>query len=114
MNSISLEQLKSRLDRQEPVQLVMALGQWAYERLHIPGSLIFTDPNEAVSRLSRDQEVIVYCTNPACAASFRLYYRLKHLGFTKLARFSGGIEEWMDAGLPVEGSLAKELAYAAA
>jgi rhodanese-related sulfurtransferase len=105
MNTITRDELRVRLERREPVQLVMALGHWAYDRLHIPGSLNFNDYKDAAARLSPDQEIVIYCTNQACPASYRAYYQLLNMGFTKIARFDGGIEEWMEAGLPVEGSL---------
>lgn len=109
MKTITRDELKVRLDKREPVQLVMALSRWAYDRLHIPGSLNFQTINEALEGLSPEQEVVVYDSNPDCPASYRMYYHLKSLGFEKIARFAGGIEAWMDAGLPVEGSLAAEL-----
>lgn len=112
MNTITLEELKARLEGQEPVQLVMALGRWAYDRLHIPGSQHFESIEEALKCLSPDGEVVVYCTNPFCHASYQLYYHLISRGYTKICRFSGGIEAWMDAGLPLEGSLAAEWAAA--
>jgi len=114
MKTISREELRSRLDRHEPVKLVMALGHWAFERLHIPGSLNFENMAEAAGNLSRDQEIVIYDSNPACPASYRAYYQLKGMGFTKVTRFSGGIEDWVEAGYPVEGSLSGELAWAAA
>ena len=109
MKTITREELKARLDRQEPAQVVMALGRWAYERLRIPGSLNFATIDEALDHLSPDREVIVYCANPDCPASYRLYYHLQCLGFEKITRFAGGIEDWMEAGYPMEGSLAAEL-----
>jgi len=113
MNTISRENLKARLERREPVQLVMALNHWAYDQLHIPGSRNFENMAEAAGNLSRDREVIIYCANPACPASYRAYYQLKSMGFNKIARYSGGIEDWTEAGYPVEGSLAGEAAWAA-
>jgi rhodanese-related sulfurtransferase len=109
MNTISREVLKERLDRSEPIQLVMALGRWAYDQLHIPGSLYFEDINDAAANLSHDQEIVIYCANPACPASYRAYYHLKSKGYTKVTRFSGGIEDWIEAGLPVESSAALTL-----
>ncbi len=112
MNTISREELKIRLDRREPVQVVMALSPWAYNRLHIPGSVGIERLAELISGRERDQEVVVYDSNPACPASYRTYYLLESLGFTNVRRFAGGMEEWMEAGYPVEGSLAGEPAYA--
>ena len=110
MNTITREALSARLERQEPVQLVMALGRWAWEQARIPGSLNLETLNEALDRLSQDEEVVVYCTSPACPASYRLYHYLKSLGFKKIARYSGGIEEWAEAGLPIEGKQAAQFA----
>jgi rhodanese-related sulfurtransferase len=112
MKTITLDELKSRFERSEPLQLVMALTRWHFDRLHIPGSQLLEDFEEAASSMTGDQEVIVYCTNPACPASYRLYYLLKNLGFEKVVRFEGGIEAWMEAGLPMEGALAQEMAFA--
>ena len=104
MKTISREELKNRLDRREPVQLVMALGRWDYEAMHIPGSVLLDN----LSNLNRAQEVIVYDTNPACPASYRAYYLLMSLGFTNVRRFPGGIEEWLEAGYPIEGNAVNE------
>lgn len=109
MKTVSREELKNRLDGAEPIQLVMALEPWAYERLHIPGSMNFETAFQAAQHLNRDREVVVYCANPHCPASYRMYYYLASSGFTRIVRFAGGIEAWLEAGLPVEGSLAAEL-----
>jgi 3-mercaptopyruvate sulfurtransferase SseA len=114
MKTISREELKTFLDRREPVQVVMTLSPWAYNRLHIPGSVGIERLAKLISAWERDQELVVYDSNPACPASYRAYYLLESLGFTNVRRFAGGIEEWLEAGYPVEGSLAEEQAYAAA
>jgi rhodanese-related sulfurtransferase len=106
MKTITKDELRLRLNKHEPVQLVMALGDWAYNQLRIPGSLNFRDWNDAAANLLPDQEIVIYCTNADCPASYRAYYQLLSMGYKNIARFSGGIQEWMEAGLPVEGSLA--------
>jgi rhodanese-related sulfurtransferase len=106
MNTISSKELRHLLDGHEPVQLVMALDSWAYDRLHIPGSVGLESLADLLLSQERDREVIVYDTNPACPASYRVYQLLKSQGFTRVQRFAGGMEEWLEAGYPVEGSLA--------
>ena len=112
MNTISHEELKTRLDQQEPIYVVMVLGMWAYNHMHIPGSFGIEFLMDLIENQEYDREVIVYDSNPACPASYRVYYLLQSLGFTNVRRFAGGIEEWMEAGYPVEGSLAGEPAWA--
>lgn len=106
MNVISREDLKQKIDCGENVKLVMAMGRHAYEWLHIPGSLHFDTMGEAIKSLDRDDEVIVYCSNPLCQASVNAYLVLRSHGFKKLWRYAGGLVEWQDAGYPLEGSLA--------
>jgi hypothetical protein len=49
MQLISREELKQKLEREDRFQLVMALGDWQYRAKHIPGSLHFATPQEALT-----------------------------------------------------------------
>jgi rhodanese-related sulfurtransferase len=50
---------------------------------------------------------VVYCTNPLCYYSIQAYHLLRNRGFTKVARYAGGLLDWQDAGYPLEGSLVR-------
>jgi rhodanese-related sulfurtransferase len=110
MKIISTQELKDKLDRGEDVKLIMALGRRAFDLLHIPGSLHFQDYAEAVKTLDPHEEVIVYCSNRLCPASINLYMMLRSHGFENLYRYAGGLDEWYDAGYPLEGQLAQDKA----
>ena len=106
MELIGREELKAKLDRRDKFHLVMALGEWAYRAKHIPGSIYFTNTEEAMKAakgLTLDEEIVVYCSNPGCMASITAYNRLKGMGFRRVRRFAGGVEEWEAAGFPLEG-----------
>lgn len=103
MKIISREELKEKLDRGDDVKLIMALDRQAFHNMHIPGSLHFDQLYEALSVLERDDEIVVYCSNPHCAASVHAYHVLASYGFTNLARYAGGLAEWQDAGYPLAG-----------
>ena len=47
MNTIGREELKGKLDRGDDFKLLMTMNKWAYEAMHIPGSLNIYDPEEA-------------------------------------------------------------------
>jgi len=106
MRIISREELKEKLDRGDDVKLIMALDSFAFKRLHIPGSLHFDNLVEARDQLDPDDEIVVYCSNPACPASVNAYYVLHTLGFKRLSRYAGGLAEWQQAGYPLEGTMA--------
>jgi rhodanese-related sulfurtransferase len=111
MKTISKEELKAKLDRGESFKLVMTMDPNAFEWAHIPGSININDMQEAVSKLDLDEEVVIYCSSPFCNASFRAYYTLRSLGFKNLRRYSGGLQDWYEAGYPLEGKMALELEF---
>jgi rhodanese-related sulfurtransferase len=105
MRLISAQELTEKLDRGDSVKLVNALGNWEYEAAHIPGSLHFSTPEETLNGLGRDDEIVVHCSNPSCRASVTLYRFLERNGYRNVRRFAGGLQEWQEAGYPLEGSM---------
>jgi len=106
MKTITRQELKARLDRGEDLKLVMTMSGAAYDWLHIPGSLHFERASDIVEQLDRGDEIVVYCSNPLCYYSIQAYHLLRSKGFTRVARYAGGLLDWQDAGYPLEGSLA--------
>jgi rhodanese-related sulfurtransferase len=103
VRTIERDELQRRLAAKDPrVKLVMTLGDWEFHAKHIPGSLHFKDAAELLSALNKDDEVVVYCTNPPCLASVAAYHRLVQEGYTNVRRYAGGIEDWEQAGLPLQ------------
>ena len=103
MRLISAQELKEKLDRGDPLKLVNALGDWEYRASHIPGSLHFSTPEETLRGLGVDDEIVVHCSNPSCMASVALYQLLERNGYRNVRRFAGGLQEWQEAGFPLEG-----------
>ena len=101
--TIGREELKNKLDRGEPVRLVMALNRWAFDAKHIPGSLHFDNPEELYSSLDKDDEVVVYCSTVDCLSSVAMYRALVAHGYKNVRRYAGGLIDWEDAGFPLEG-----------
>ena len=105
MNTISTKELKAKLDRGDDFKLVMTMGAWAFHAKHIPGSLNVSTSAEATEQLSLDDEIIVYCSNADCVASQTAYHMLTNAGFSSVRRYTGGLEEWEEAGYPLEGDM---------
>jgi rhodanese-related sulfurtransferase len=103
IQTISRGELKTKLDGGDDFKLIMALNRWAYEAKHIPGSLHFDTPDELYAAVKPDDEVIVYCSNVDCLSSVALYRDLVRRGYRKVRRYAGGLLDWEDAGLPLEG-----------
>ena len=106
IRTISRDELKAKLDRGDAFKLIMALNRWAFDAKHIPGSLHFDTPAELYAAVRPDDEVVVYCSQTHCLSSVALYRDLVRLGYRNVRRYSGGLLDWEDAGLPLEGEFA--------
>jgi rhodanese-related sulfurtransferase len=106
IQTIDRDELKAKLDGGDDFKLIMALNRWAYDAKHIPGSIHFDTPGELYAAIRPDDEVVVYCSNVDCLSSVALYRDLVRRGYQNVRRFSGGLLDWEDAGLPLEGEFA--------
>jgi rhodanese-related sulfurtransferase len=104
LEKISANELKNKLDQGEPIQLVAALDQYEYLAGHIPGSIYFENPREAASSLDKNAEIVVYCSGPSCASGPVAAQYFMRSGFEKVRLYSGGLEQWDEAGFPLEKS----------
>jgi rhodanese-related sulfurtransferase len=103
IRTITRDELKQKLDRGDDFKLVMALNRWAFDAKHIPGSLHFDRPDELYTAVHPDDEVVVYCSNVDCLSSVALYRDLVRRDYRNVRRYAGGLIDWEDAGLPLEG-----------
>jgi rhodanese-related sulfurtransferase len=111
MKKITSEELKQRLEEQgSSLKLINALDPRQFELMHIPRSLNLTQREQIVEELQKDDDIVVYCTNEVCYRSRVLYTILEEMGYRKVRRFSGGLEEWDRMGFPVEGTMATNAA----
>jgi rhodanese-related sulfurtransferase len=106
IETIEREELREKLDRGDELRLVMALNDWAFRAKHIPGSEHFDSLEAALTSLTPDEEIVVYCTSPECHSSIALYMALREAGYQNVRRYSGGLSDWEEAGLPLEGDWA--------
>ena len=103
IKTIGREELKAKLDRGDDFKLVMAMHEWGFRAAHIPGSLHYNTVEEAGEDLDLDDEIVVYCTDPACVASQLAYQWLIEAGYTNVRRYAGGLSDWAAAGWELEG-----------
>jgi rhodanese-related sulfurtransferase len=96
---ISREELKVKLDRGDNFKLVNALGEWAFNAKHTPGSINTSKIEDARRFLDPNDDIVIYCSNASCIASIIGYQHLTNMGFSKVRRYAGGIVDWEQAGL---------------
>jgi rhodanese-related sulfurtransferase len=103
VRTIEREELRQKMARGDRFKLVMSLNEWAFLAKHILGSVHFNTPEEMLAALKKDDEIVVYCSNPDCLASLAVYRRLVEHGYKNVRRYAGGLVDWENAGLPLEG-----------
>ena|SRR5258706_10946989 len=108
VRTIEREELREKITRGDDFKLVMSLNEWAFDAKRIPKSIHFNTPDEMLSKLKKDDEIVVYCSNPPCLASLAAYRRLVDHGYTNVRRYAGGLIDWEDAGFPLEGDWVTE------
>ncbi len=107
--NITREQLEAKMGRGDDFVLVEALSQKHYVSSHLPGAINlpyeFVDEAEKVLP-DKDTEVVVYCMNPECTASAEEARELEEAGYSRVLHYAAGKQDWIRAGLPVEGGRA--------
>lgn len=106
---LSRADLQQLLSEGVGVTLVDALPESYYAQQHLPGAINLVEPDvDALApRLLPDREatVVAYCSNEACSNSKAVARRLEALGYADVRTYPGGIQDWVDAGLPTETTL---------
>lgn len=110
MHTIDRSELQALLDGDAAVRVVMTLGPDRYRAAHIPGTETFASVDEGLDSLGADEDIVVYCSGPACPSSRAAYRLLESRGYRNVRRYAGGLEDWHRAGLPLEGTGALGLA----
>jgi rhodanese-related sulfurtransferase len=98
--------LAAKLASQNAPRIVEALPEKYYLDWHLPGAL-HLPLDELESRATRilpdkDAEVVVYCASASCRNSHEAARRLEVLGYSNVAVYAGGKEDWQAAHLPIE------------
>lgn len=101
VRDITRAEILAKLERGDEFKLAMALDRRLFRERHIPGSLNIPDRAAALALLRRDDEIVVYGWNVACPAGLGACRQLRAAGFTRVARYAGGLDDWTGAGLPV-------------
>lgn len=99
---IDREELKAKLARGDRFRLAMALSKEAFAAKHIPGSVNLHTKEDALAMFDPGDEIVVYCTSPSCNSSIMAYHFLVSRGYTNVRRYAGGLQDWEEAGLPLE------------
>lgn len=98
MQNISVEELKSRLDNGEKLNIIDVREPGEYEEFNIGAKLIPLSKIQAMAineiENLKDEELIVHCRSGQRSMVACLF--LETLGFQNTKNLTGGIKEWQE------------------
>ncbi len=110
MEKVTPVELKAMIDDSADIVLINVLSEAAYDDARIPGSYNIPveepDFERRVEELVGDpsRKLVVYSTGPEDETSFIAAERLEDAGFSDVAEFDGGLEEWVDIGFGLDSN----------
>ena len=108
MENIDRESLQKKIESGADFVLVDALSPMSFAAAHLPGAINLT-PGWVDERARRripdlDTEVVVYCQGLGLRQlGRRSRTAWCELGYRNIRHYAGGVDDWRDAGLPLEG-----------
>jgi len=106
--SVDLKTLAKWIKSDNKPLVIDPRGNESFRKSHIKGAINIPHDHlgdkKFLARVSKDTTIVTYCNGPKCKISHRAAEKLSTLGFSKVFVFSGGLLEWVKAGLPVERS----------
>lgn len=107
---ITREELQKRFIANPRLLLLEALPEKYFVDGHLPGARHM--PHDQVKELAsalapdRDAEVVVYCASKTCQNSHIAGNQLVQMGYSNVAVYGDGKQDWVEAGLPLEPGIA--------
>ena len=116
-DTISREEIRTRLDSGKPIALVEALPSKYFDAQHLPGAINI--PHDQVRELApallpdKAALIAVYCASTECNNSRIATNILRSLGYSNAREYVDGKKDWIDAGLPLEAGEQRRASQAA-
>ena len=102
--SITREEIKQKLDANEPMILVEALPQQYFDAEHLPGAINI--PHDEIrgrapqSLPDKHALIVVYCASTECRNSLLAAKVLRQMGYTEVREYVEGKQHWIEANYP--------------
>lgn len=110
-HTITRDELRTAIEAGD-VTVVETLGTEHFEQGHLPGALHihFEAVKVQAPRLLPDKHaaIVTYCSNTACRNSEIAANQLTAMGYSNVRKYAEGKDDWAEAGLPLESSMAAE------
>lgn len=107
---ITRDELMRMISSGTKFKLVDVLDRSHFAKEHIQGaiSLPVNEIEKKASKiLKKEDSIVVYCASFDCQASTMAAEKLLSMGYKNVLDYKGGLKDYKEANLPLEGSLHK-------
>jgi rhodanese-related sulfurtransferase len=107
VTNITLDELLKLMSSGKKYKLVDVLDADHYAKAHIKGAIsipLAELRQKAEALLPKEETIVIYCASFSCPASTTAAKILMSLGYPNVVDYKGGIKEYAEAKLPLEGS----------
>lgn len=108
VKKISRDELVKMLASGQIFKLVDVLPKEHFQKEHIRGAIslpVDEIEKKAAKILNKSETIVVYCASFDCQASTAAAEKLLSLGYKNVLDYKGGLKDYKEANLPLEGSL---------
>lgn len=108
VKQITRGELMEKVSSGRKFKLVDVLDREHFAKEHIKGAIsmpVSEIEKKAAKLLKKDETIVVYCASFTCEASTFAAEKLISMGYKDVLDYKGGLKDYKEAGLPLEGSL---------
>jgi rhodanese-related sulfurtransferase len=105
--TIDRKDLLGMMNSGQAFKLVDVLSRESFEREHIKGSISLpADKIQTLAKqfLNKKDIIVVYCASFDCHASTAAAEKLTEMGYENVMDYKGGLKDYLEADLTLEGS----------
>jgi rhodanese-related sulfurtransferase len=112
--TIKREEIQQHLQNKTPMTLIEALPEKYYRDGHLPGAIQLGHDQirQRAGDVLPDKNafIVTYCANTPCQNSGIAARTLDAMGYTNVAEYVEGKQDWVEAGLTLEKSTVEKAA----
>lgn len=111
VKTISRDELMKMIGQKREFKLVDVLSGDSYRNQHIKGAIsipLDEIEKDAPKLLNKDETIVTYCASFDCQASTKAAEKLMSMGYKDVLDYKGGLKDYKEANLPLEGALCEK------
>jgi len=112
IKKITRDELIKMASSGQRMKIIDVLSKESYAKEHIKGAIslpLETIDKDTTKQWDKKETIVVYCASFDCPASTKAAEKLQLLGFKNVLDYKGGLKDYKEGSLPLEGGQEEEV-----